>query len=455
MQIPRHIFKAYDVRGLIDSEITPLLAESIGRAFAVLLRRESPGKELTFAVGRDMRPNSLELQSSIIKGIRESGVHVLDIGLVSTPAFYFSVGYLKADGGVMISASHNSTVYNGFKFVRAHAIPVSGDTGIQDIANIVEQEAFVFAEQQGRIKTILEIPERAAEAEIDFAGQDSIRSLKIVADSANGMGAQYLDELFKRIPCDPIRLFWNFDGMFPNHEPNPLKEENVKQLKAAVCDRQADIGIATDGDGDRIFFVDDQGQVVEPAILRGLLAQIMLRRFPGATVCYDVRPGKVTEDMILEAGGRPLVTRVGHSFMKEQMRKVDAVFGGESSGHFFYRFPIGVFEGPLTVTVHLLQEMTKQRKTLSELVAPYKKYAHSGELNFRVSDKEIVLQQLKEHFADGVISELDGVTVTYPNFWFNVRASNTESLVRLNVEALNPEVMEEKKKEVVEILERS
>jgi len=387
-----------------------------------------------------------------MNGLMRMGVDVVDIGLVSTPAFYFGVGHLGADGGIMVSASHNPAEYNGFKLTREQAIPVSGDTGIETIADLIEQNTFVDAPQKGRVRVAEGIPQAAAQAERLFAGGDPVKTFKIVADTGNGMGAQFLDELFGFLDTDVTRMYWELDGTFPNHESNPFKPENIVDLQKTVVELGADVGIATDGDGDRIFFVDDKGQLVTPAVLRGLLAQIALRDHPGATICYDIRPGKITEDMIVEAGGKPSVTRVGHSLIKEQMRKEGAVFGGESSGHFFYAFETGVYEGPVTVAMQMLQEMTRQGKPLSEIVEPLERYVHSGEINFTVEDKEGMMNKIKQHFREGTLSELDGITLTYQDFWFNVRPSNTESTLRLNLEAVDRATMEAKRDEVIALI---
>lgn len=485
MSIPWHIFKQYDIRGLVGEEITDELAGQIGRAYAQFLRNEllvapgfparqssqsdggslgSEGSHMTVVVGRDMRESSVGYQERLMKGLVQSGVRVIDVGLVSTPAFYFAVGHLKAHGGIMVSASHNPAQYNGFKLTRANAVPISGDTGIAQIADLVEQglvesmestnrvaAGFSLREalEPGSIENVEGIPALSAKAEFAHAGSHPIKKLKIVVDSANGMGAQYLDEMFKMIDADITRMFWDFDGSFPNHEADPFKEENTKAICEKVLELGADLGITTDGDGDRIFFVDDKGRVVEPAILRGLLAQIALREHPGATICYDIRPGKITHDMIVEAGGVPSVTRVGHSLIKEQMRSVGAVFGGESSGHFFYAFPTGVYEGPVTVAAQILQEMTRREMKLSEIVESLERYVHSGEINFVVEDKAGMMERLKQKFSDGELMTLDGITITYPDFWFNVRASNTEPKLRLNLEAVDRATMEAKRDEII------
>jgi phosphomannomutase len=452
MTIPRHIFKTYDIRGLVDKDITPEFAYHFGRAFATFLRRDLGGKQPTIAVGYDMRPSSVIYEAEVVKGLIAQGANVIRIGLLSTPGFYFGVSHVKADGGVQISASHNPAAYNGFKMVRARSVAISGETGIQAIADIMEKDDFGEAGALGQIREVSEIAKFQVEAEIAFANVGELPKLKVVADSANGMGAQYLDLAFAKHEFDVTRMYWDLDGTFPNHEADPFKPENREAICAKVKETGADIGITTDGDGDRIFFVDDTGEVVDPAIVRGLVARAMLRRFPGATICYDIRPGKITEDMIREAGGNPVVTRVGHALIKEQMIKTGAVFAGESSGHFYMSMPEGVYEAPVSTMLVMMGEMVREGKKLSEIVAPLKKYAHSGEINFHVDDKLAAIARIKEHFADGQITELDGLSVIYPDFWFNVRMSNTEPLLRLNLEAIDYVTMQFKKDEITGII---
>lgn len=446
----------YDIRGLVDEEITEDLAKKIGFAYAAMRQGEIGEKTpMTVVVGRDMRESSIGYQKSLMEGLVESGVRVLDIGLVSTPAFYFGVGHLQADGGIMVSASHNPAAYNGFKLTREMAIPVSGESGIVDMANWIEADNQIAPRDPGSIEMVENIPSLAAKAEFAHAGSHPIKKMKIVCDSANGMGAQFLDELFKVVDADVTRMFWDFDGNFPNHEADPFKPENIVDIQAKVLETGADLGIATDGDGDRIFFIDNKGRLVIPAVLRGMLAQIVLRDAPGATIAYDIRPGKITEDMIVEAGGIPSIARVGHSLIKEQMRSVGAVFGGESSGHFFYTFPTGTYEGPVTVAAQILQEITRRGESLADIVEPLERYVHSGEINFKVEDKSGMMEALKNKYADGELNELDGITITFDNFWFNVRGSNTEPKLRLNLEASDKETMELKRDEIIAFIKEN
>jgi phosphomannomutase len=266
------------------------------------------------------------------------------------------------------------------------------------------------------------------------------------------MGAQYLEELFKHLPCELIKMNWELDGTFPAHEADPLKEENLEDLKKKVLETQADFGITTDGDGDRIFFVDNKGQAIDQSIIRGLLSMIFLKEKPGSKICYDIRPGKITQDLIEANGGIPIVTRVGHSLIKEQTLKEGAYFAGESSGHFFLNMPIGCFEVPVIVTLKLLEYFSQSNQTVADTIRPHKKYFHSGEINSVVADKDIVIANLITKFTDGKLNRLDGITIEYPDFWFNVRGSNTEPKLRLNLEAKSKEIMEIHRDEVLKII---
>ena len=452
MQIDRSIFKAYDIRGIIGEQVTPELAYAIGRGFATLLRDETDGL-MRIAVGRDMRPTSVDFQKEVMRGLQDAGCDVIDVGLVSTPAFYFSVDHVDAHGGIMVSASHNPAEYNGFKMTRGKAVPVSGETGIKELADLIEADDFIESDTTGEVEVKEGVPEAFAKMSIAFAGDDPVGEWKIVADSANGMGAQYLDDMFEQLGMEADRMYWEFDGSFPNHEADPFKEKNTQDLSKRIVETGADIGIATDGDGDRIAFLDEKGERLDPAVLRGLISQIVLRDHPGANICYDIRPGKITIDMIEEAGGTPVVTRVGHSLIKEKMREVDAPFAGESSGHFYYRYESGSYDGPVTLAVQLLQELTRRGVKLSDVANEYARYVHSGEINFKVEDKQAMIDKIKAAYPEGELNELDGITITFEDFWFNVRPSNTESKLRLNLEAVDQETMEKRRDEIIGLIE--
>jgi phosphomannomutase len=404
------------------------------------------------AVGQDMRTSSPSLAENIIRGITEQGVNVVDIGLASTPTFYYAVTSLGMDGGMQVSASHNPKEYNGVKIVRKKALPVGYDSGIDLIEDTVAKNEFKPAARTGTVTPKQGVLESEIEFSLQHADLTKIGALKVVADPANAMGAPFLAGLFKRLPGELIQMNFELDGTFPAHEADPFKDENIKDLKQKVVEEKADVGIATDGDGDRIFFIDEKGQLVEPAILRGIMAKIALREHPGATICYDIRPGRITRDMIVENGGKPSVTKVGHTLIKAQAIKENAVFAGESSGHFFFNTEIGMFEMPMIVTLKLFEEICTSGQTLSEIVDPLKKYHHSGEINSTVEDKEAKLKELSEIYKDGQISWLDGVTVEFDDFWFNVRPSNTEPLLRLNLEAISQQAMKKRTDEVLKII---
>ena len=447
------IYKAYDIRGIYPDELNEELAKKIAQAFAVMRKKELNKEQITLVVGADMRLSSPSLKKQVIEGLFESGVRVIDIDLVSTPTFYFAVSYFGYDGGLMVSASHNPAQYNGIKLVREGAKPFGQGNGMEELQKIVEQNEFVISENKGNIISKEEMLFTQTKEEEKFADLKKIKSMKIVADAANAMGAQYLSELFADLPqIELIKMNFDLDGTFPSHEADPFKDENIADLKKCVLQEKADLGIATDGDGDRIFFIDNKGELVEPSIIRGIMADLFLRDNPGSTICYDIRPGKITRDMIEQNGGVPSVTRVGHSLIKKQMLETGAVFGGESSGHFFVKFPYGVFEAPMVVTLKLLQELSEKNISLADYTEPLKKYFHSGEINFKVADKNAVMQKLKEKFADAEISDLDGLTFEYPDFWFNVRVSNTESLLRLNLEGVDEELVKKKTAEIGEII---
>jgi len=455
---PKQIFKAYDIRGVYPDEINDDLGYKIARAYGGLRQKELARNDLKITVGRDMRLSSPALCEAVIKGLTEQGIEVIDIGLCSTPTFYFAVARDGCDGGLMVSASHNPKEYNGIKIVRERALPLGKGSGMEELMGLVENGGFIDAEKIGSVTVKENTVSDQVDYEMEFCGLkeevNKIKKFKIVVDTANAMGAQYLEALFQKFPqIELVKMNFDLDGTFPAHQADPFQDENVADLKKRVLTEKADLGIATDGDGDRIFFVDNKGEMIEPAMIRGIMARLFLRIFSGATICYDIRPGKITEDMILENGGVPSVTRVGHSLIKKQMIETGAVFGGESSGHFFVKFPQGVYEAPMVVALKFLEELTATGLTASEYTAPLKKYFHSGEINFRVEDKEKVLANLKIKYADAQLNDLDGLTFTYPDFWFNVRGSNTESLLRLNLEARSAEILTEKLAEIRKIIE--
>lgn len=448
------IFKAYDVRGVYGVDFDDQFAYQLGIAYAQLRRRELGRENLTVVVGRDMRLSSQALQIQVIKALHNSGVTVIDIGLVSTPTFYFAVAHHQYDGGIQISASHNPKEYNGFKLVRQLASPMGLESGLSDIRTLIEENVSPSTEFVGEIISKTTIVEEQVQHDLSFINAKEIKPFRLVIDTANAMGAPYFDELAKYLPQLTIeKMNWELDGTFPVHEADPYKSENVADLGKLVKEKGFDLGVATDGDSDRIFFVDNQGIAVEPGITRAIMAKLFLKDKPAATIAYDIRPGKITYDTIVSEGGQPLVTHVGHSLIKEAMIDTGAYFGGESSGHFFLNMEKeGCYEVPGIVMLKLLVDLSKTGKALSEYIAPYHKYFHSGEINLTITNAQDKLSILEEKYHDGKQNRFDGLTIEYPDFWFNVRLSNTEPLLRLNLEAINKKTMEEKRDEVIALL---
>lgn len=445
------IFKAYDVRGIYPEEINENIVKKIVSHYALMRQNElSESRQLSVVIGRDMRMSSPKLFAIAKEALVAYGAKVIDVGLVSTPAFYFAVSFYNYDAGIMVSASHNPAEFNGLKLVRNRALPFGQGMGMEELAEAVNQNQEVLPSSfTGEIEEKNNINEEFVKFESKETELGKLKKFKIVTDTANGMGATYLEELIKLTPnIEWVRMNFELDGSFPAHPADPLKMENTIDLRKKVLEEKADLGVAIDGDGDRLFLIDDKGEFVEPGILRGFLSKLFLRDHPGAIICYDIRPGKITPDVILENGGKPSLTRVGHSLIKQQMVAEDAVFGGESSGHFFVKFPHGVYEAPVLVLLKILKELSDLDMSLSDYIKPFKKYFSSGEINFKVQDAGEVLKRIAEKYSDGEKNELDGLSITYPDVWFNVRASNTEPVIRLNVEGTTRNKVEDLVKEI-------
>ena len=450
------IFKAYDIRGVFGVDFKDDFAYQLGLAYCHLRRTELGHSDLKIVVARDMRLSSQILHSELIRGLQAGGATVIDVGLVPTPTFYFSVAHYKYDGGIMISASHNPKDYNGFKLVRQMASPIGLDSGLSDLLSLMSKGELTPSDEPGELITKNDVIADQVHYDLSYVKTEAIQPFKIIIDTANSMGAVYFDELLKFLPQLTVeKMNWQLDGTFPAHEADPFKLENITELCARVKETQADFGIATDGDSDRIFFIDNNGQQVEPGITRAIMAKIFLQQKAGATIAYDIRPGKITYDTIIENGGQPLVSRVGHTLIKEAMIDTGAYFAGESSGHFFLNMEAeGCYEVPGIVALQLMVEISNSRKTLSQYSQPYKKYWHSGEINLPMKEGAEKMIALREKYPDGTINELDGLSIEYPDFWFNVRLSNTEPLLRLNLEAISKEVMQEKRDEILSYLKK-
>ena len=433
------IFKAYDIRGIYPEQLNEEIAEKIGRAYI-----EFTGAKKV-VIGHDMRPHSLPIFDAMAKGITEQGADVINLGMCSTPMSYFANGKLGADGSVIITASHNSAEWNGLKMCVANAVPISGATGIMDIERIVENESWSKSDTVGTVSNYDIAPEYAeflkSHVKVD-------RKLKVVVDYANAMGSLEsagIEEFFEIIP-----MYKELDGTFPNHEANPLKLDTLDAIRAKVKEVGADFGAAFDGDADRCGFIDDKGEIIPMDLFTALIAQDILSEGP-ATILYDLRSSRAVKECIEENGGTAIMSRVGHAFIKAQMREHDAVFAGELSGHYYFKENYTA-ESQGLAFVKFANLICKSGKTSSELVAPLKKYAFSGEINSKVKDPKAILDTLKEKFADGNQFELDGLSCQYPTWWFNVRSSNTEPLLRLIVEADDQAQMEEKRDEILAII---
>jgi phosphomannomutase len=445
------VFKAYDIRGVYETDFDEGLAYKLGLAYCQFLRQETGKSKLTVVAASDMRLSSPMLKANLIKGLVEGGAQVIDIGLASTPTFYFAVSNYNYDGGITVSASHNPREYNGFKLVRAKAMPIGQGTGMEEIKTLILENKLQVADKLGTIEE-QDVLATHVEHDLRFANIQTIKPFKIALDPANGMGAQYLEELFKHLPCDLVKINWQLDGAFPGHEADPFKAENLVDLCQKVKDQHCDFGIATDGDGDRIFFVDDQGRPVEANIMRAMLCKIFLEEEPGAKIAYDIRPGRITKEVILANGGEPIMTKVGHAYIKAESIKEGVYFAGESSGHFFLNTDIGFFETPMIVALAVMSELSEKNITLSEYIRPFKKYYNTGEINSQVNDPQAKLEAIKQIYSDGEQNDLDGITITYDDFWFNVRPSNTEPLLRLNLEATSSHTMVKERDKLLEII---
>ena len=439
------IFKAYDVRGLYPTEIDEAGAYAIGRAYVEQFEPR------TIAVGRDMRVSSPSIAGAVREGAADGGADVLDLGLVGTEMVYFAVGELGLDGGIAVTASHNPKQYAGMKIVRAGAMPVGGNSGLLDVRDRALAASWRDT-PRGEIRTE-DIWDAYVDRVLSFVDVDAFRPLRIVIDAANGMAGTMLPPVLARLPMlDVDRCYFEPDGTFPNHEPNPLLPENRQFIMARTTSSGADFGVAFDGDADRCFFVDETGEFVPGDFTTALFAQSILAREPGGKVIYDVRASWAVPEAIEAAGGVPLMNRVGHAFIKQRMREVGAVFAGEVSAHYYFRDFSQADAG--VVPFLLMCELVSRRGKLSEVLAPFRdRYFITGEINTPVDDVDATLARLEEEFgAQGEISHLDGLSVDAGAWHFNVRGSNTEPLLRLNLEARSRELMDEKRDEVLAVI---
>ncbi|MGZ4154137.1 MAG: phosphomannomutase/phosphoglucomutase [Actinomycetota bacterium] len=437
------IFKAYDVRGIVPDELNEDVARRIGAAFARWA--DAP----TLAVGRDARLSSPALASAFADGATSQGVDVVDIGLASTDLLYFASGSLDVPA-TMLTASHNPPNYNGLKFCLGGARPVGQDTGLADIRALAEQELPPRA-SRGSVRT-RDLLDAYVEHVLSFVDVERIAPLTVAADTANGMGGLVVPAVMSRLPVRLIHLYPELDGTFPNHPADPIQPANQRDVKQAVLDNRADIGLAFDGDADRVFLVDEQAEGVSGSDVTALVAKAMLQRYPGAKIVYNLICSWAVPEAIRENGGEPIRTRVGHSFIKQVMAETGAVFGGEHSGHYYFRENYRADSG-LIAAVVVLDQLSAAGRPLSELLRPLRRYFDSGEINSEVHDQAAAIERISQVYASGRHDRTDGLTVEFDDWWFNVRPSNTEPLLRLNVEARTPEMLEEKTREVLALIE--
>ena len=456
MEIDPGIFKAYDIRGLYGEQIDGEVALQIGRGFARVLSKLSgkPTIELKVGLGRDMRLTAPELAARYREGLLMEGADVLDAGQVGTEMLYFLVGSRELDGGLMCTASHNPKAYTGAKLVREGAIALSGDEGIQDIRRAIEEglDGQATPSPRGSVKEV-DVYEEFQATALAMIDADAVRPLKVVVDGGNGMAGPMVGPLLQHLGLELIETYWTPDGNFPDHEPNPLLPENREFIIEKVRETGADLGIAWDGDADRCFFIDDTGEFVDGDFLTAMLAESLLLKHPGSAILYDVRASWAVPDTVKRKGGTPHVNRVGHAFFKARMRQEGSLFGGEVSGHYYFRDFYCADSGTIPALL-ILEQLSRQGKRLSELLEPYRElYFISGEINTEVEDQQGKMREIAERYPDARQDWLDGVSISYEDWHFNVRPSNTEPLLRLCLESLRSrEHMESARDEVLELI---
>lgn len=439
------IFKAYDIRGVVPDDLNEELVTKLGKAFATFVEAD------TVMVGHDMRNTSLPLAEAFASGVMSCGKDVKFLGLIATDTSYYAAGKYNLPC-VMFTASHNPAQWNGLKLTNAGATPIGQESGLQEIRTILEQESWTETDTPGTKTEMNVIDEYIAHA-LSMVDTSKIKPFKVAIDAGNGMGGYVAPKLFESLPCKVIPLYFELDGNMPNHEPNPIKPENVADLIEAVKKEGADIGMAFDGDADRVFFIDEKGNRVSASFVGAMVAKNMLKKNPGATIIYNAVSSKIVPETVQENGGTAVIERVGHSFIKKTMAETGAIFGTEHSGHYYFADNYRADSAVITALI-VLEMLSEAGKPFSELLAEFQKYYAIEETNSEVDDKDAAIARVKEKYSDAEISELDGVTFRYDDFWFNVRPSNTEPVLRLNLEANTPELRDEKTKEVLTIIRK-
>jgi len=452
MAFPDHIFKAYDIRGLVEGELSVELAELVGRSFVRLLTEKGTafqGKSIV--VGYDMRPTSQPFKDAVIKGITEEGVDVVDVGMVTTPLFNFACAhYPDHAGGIMVTASHNPAEYNGFKLTMEDGLPIGKNNGMSEIKNYVQRAQFEESDREAGVSQMNVLGDYLARI-FSLVKKENIQPLKIVIDAGNGMGKVTIPPVLEQLPVEVEYLYLEPDGTFPNHEANPLKVETLKDLQKKVVETGADFGFALDGDADRVGLVDEKGDVVPASFVGALIGLEVLKKHPESLMLYDLRMSRRAKEVWEAAGAKTDMSVVGHALIKKQMKDMGAVYAAELSQHLYFSDMYDVESTDLSL-LYFLEMVSTSGKKMSEIWRPLDIYAHSGEINFEVEDKDSVLAALKEKYSDADMSEIDGVLFMYEDWWFNVRASNTEPVLRLNLETKDAAMMDEKVAEVTQVI---
>ena len=440
-----NIFRDYDIRGVYPEEINEETYFSIGQALAVYFNVD------VIAVGRDTRISSPNLFNALIKGITDQGTHVVDLGLISTEMLYFASGYFEFPASAIVSASHNPSQYNGLKIVTKGVVPLSGENGLPEIKALAQKNQFIEATQKGKVtqKAILEDWINHA---LNFIKPSTLNPLKVVVDAGNGMGGIAWSEIAKRLPISIIPLYFELDGTFPNHTPNPVIESNLADLKKNVLKEQADFGIALDGDADRIILMDNKGQMISSTIMMAMLCVEMLQNHSSELILYNVIIGRIVPETIQKYDGTSMRVRVGHAFIKQYMKQYHALFAGEHSGHYYFRENFTA-DSSLIAGLIAIQFISNQKQPLDEIARLFEKYYQSGEINFLVSDAIQVIEQLKKDYSQAKIDDIDGITFWYADWWFNVRQSKTEPFLRLNIETNSQMQLQDKTAELITKIE--
>ena len=449
------IFKAYDIRAVYPTDINEEKIVPIIRAIYKFFLDKINKNNFSLVLSADMRISSPSLHKIAKNTLLGLGANIIDIGIVSTPTFYFAVSHFGYDAGIQITASHNPKEYNGLKFVLngpKGLIKIGKPTGMEEI----KEMSIKGVELANQIKGNLEKKTGVVNDEVDYSikimGNPQVKLFKIVVDPGNAMGGTYIDALFKKIPGNLIKMNFELDGNFPVHQPDPLQFSTLVELQKKVLSENADLGLAPDGDGDRLFFIDEKGQIIPGSLITAIVAREMLRKNPGKTILFDIRNILTVQKIVEENGGKSVITRVGHAYITEALSKSDGIFAGEGSGHYFFR-ETGNAESQIPIILTVLKVMTDENKTLSEITEEIRRSYEAQETNFRVTNAKDLIEKIKGKYKEGSLSELDGISITFPEWRFNIRTSNTEPLLRLNVEAYRKEIMETKRKELISLIE--